>query len=485
MCFAALCLSMGFNLLPAGLSAAEELSASTQRRSPFVQYLERAAESTVNIHTEKRQKSLDVVFSSGKGQKVNGMGTGIVFDERGYIVTNFHVVEDAEVLKVTLQDQSSYNGRVIDSDPREDLAIIKIDAPRPLKVMPLGTSSDLLLGEDVAAIGNPFGYELSVSRGVISHRCRPVIDVTETQSYRNLIQIDAAINPGNSGGPLMNADGELIGINVAIRANAQRIGFAIPVDEARRVVAQLISIERRDGNTHGITALDLKQGKDRKLQVHSVQPGSPGALAGLQSGDVIVRSGEVDVVDRVDLERSLLGRRAGEEVPLTIRRNSETQSLKLQLAALNNRSRTPTRPTTPTNQTAQAPLAQSPVPPQTPRQPSYSGSATVNSGGQESLTWKMLGVKLSPLSPNDASLKGMPYRGGMRVIEVMNHGPAAQNDLKVGDVLVGLNVYETISQENVDFVLSQSPAVNPLKFYIVRGGETLFGNFELNQITSR
>ncbi|MCA9080437.1 MAG: trypsin-like peptidase domain-containing protein, partial [Planctomycetaceae bacterium] len=274
-------------LAAAGVRAEDSATRVSHRNTAFVQNIRRACDSTVNIHTEKRQKSLDVVFSASKGTKINGMGTGVIIDERGYIVTNFHVVEDAEVLRVTLNDQSSYFARVIDTDPPEDLALIKIDATRTLPVMPMGTSSDLMLGEDVAAIGNAFGYEHSVSRGIISALGRDV-EVNEHQAYRNLIQTDAAINPGNSGGPLVNIDGELIGINVAIRAGAQKIGFAIPIDDARRIIAQLISVERRQDQFHGIVTRDHKQGLDRHLVVQSVIPNSPAATAGVQPGDVIV-----------------------------------------------------------------------------------------------------------------------------------------------------------------------------------------------------
>lgn len=450
MCFALLVLCSGSFL------SADEATFTSNRRTPFVQHIERACQSTVNIHTEKRQKSLDVVFSTGKPQKVNGMGTGIVVDERGYIVTNFHVVEDAEMLKVTLSDHSTYYARVIDSDAHEDLAIIKIDANRSLPVMPMGTSSDLYLAEDVVAIGNPFGYEDSISRGIISSRSRDV-DVTDTQSYRNLIQTDAAINPGNSGGPLINADGELIGINVAIRAQAQRIGFAIQVDDARRVIAQLMSIERHDNHFHGLITSDVKQGRKRELVVQSVQAGSPAEAAGIQIGDVIAKSGEYSVVDRVDLERSFLGRRAEEEVSLQVVRAGEKKDLTLKVANLGPQQRTPGRQMLPAMNNSIA--------------------STIPQNATD-LSWKVLGVKLAPVATNDVSLQGQPYRGGMRIIDVQENSPAAANGLKSGDILVGLHVYETVKKENVDYVLSQSPSITPLKFYIVRGGETLFGNFE-------
>ncbi|MCA9089465.1 MAG: trypsin-like peptidase domain-containing protein [Planctomycetaceae bacterium] len=456
-----MCLAL-VTLLSASLAYADDVAPVSLRHTAFVDNIQRACESTVNIHTEKRQKSLDVVFSANKGTKINGMGTGVIIDERGYIVTNFHVVEDAELLRVTLKDKSSYFARVIDTDPREDLALIKIDATKPLSVMPMGTSSDLMLGEDVAAIGNAFGYEHSVSRGIISALGRDV-EVNEHQAYRNLIQTDAAINPGNSGGPLINADGELIGINVAIRAGAQKIGFAIPIDDSRKIIARLISIERRQDQYHGIITRDHKQARDQYLVVQSVLPNSPGDQAGLRPGDIILSNGDTHVVDRVDLERSMLGHRIGEELKLTIKRDDAEQDLNLQIAALSIRHRQPGRQMLPPAVPSSAVAVSAPV------------AGTTDKNDE---CWSVLGLRLASVPKGDSSLNSQPYRGGMRIVEVREQSPAYHNGLQVGDVLVGLHVWETVNQENIDYVLSQNPSIAPLKFYILRGGETLFGHFE-------
>lgn len=453
---AGLCIAL---LLPITVPTARgEDAAEVVRRTPFVEIIERACQSTVNIHTEKRQKSLDVVFSASKGSKINGMGTGIIIDERGYIVTNFHVVEDVERLRVTLKDRSSYEASVVAFDARKDLAILKINASRPLPVALMGTSSDLMLGEDVAAIGNAFGYEHSVTRGIVSSLSRDV-EVNEEQGYENLIQTDAAINPGNSGGPLINAVGEVIGINVAIRQNAQRIGFAIPIDDARNVIARLIDIERHDRHTHGVIAVDLKQGADRKLVVQSTKPDSPAALAGLLPGDVIVRSGEIPVIDKADLERSLFGRGVDEDITIVVDRNGDRETLKMRLAQLNGRAR-PSIASTP-----RAPLTVS----------------TSKPVVEDDRTWSVLGLKLAPLEGLGNQLSGQPYRGGLKVVDVRSQSPADLNGIQNGDVLVGLHIWETISQENVDYVLGhpQLPMLSPLKFYILREGETLFGHFQL------
>ena len=171
------------------------------------------------------------------------MGTGTIIDERGYILTNYHVVSDVRRIEVTLDDGRGCMAELVAYDAAADLAVIKIPATKPLPVIRIGTSADLMEGESVIALGNAFGYEQTVTRGIISALGRDV-QVSDTQSYDDLIQTDASINPGNSGGPLLNIDGEMIGVNVAVRAGAQGIGFAIPIDSALNVAAKLLNVQR-------------------------------------------------------------------------------------------------------------------------------------------------------------------------------------------------------------------------------------------------
>lgn len=429
------------------------------RITPIVRAVERVKSATVNIHSEKRAQITDSLFSTNKDRKINGMGTGVIVDDRGYIVTNHHVVNGVDSLRVTLFNGSSYMARVISFDSKQDLALIKIDPVEPLEVMVMGTSSDLMLGEDVLAIGNAFGYEHTVTRGIISALSRDV-EVNEEQGYENLIQIDAAINPGNSGGPLLNRNGEVIGINVAIRAGAQKIGFAIPIDDARKVIARLLDIERLDNNYHGLQARDYKQGPDRRLIVSSTLPGSPAFVAGLQPGDVIERAGSVPVTDMADFERSLLGRRAGDSVAITIRRGEATETLDLTVAAVDARN---------SNVSARLASQRTVTPP----------AASAEESGEK--PWSLLGLRLQALSPRDRSRVNPRYHGGLVVTEVRHQGPAERNGIQEGDILVGLHVWETITPENVEFVVShpQLPKFNPLKFYILRDSETLYGYLQL------
>ncbi|MFM7833600.1 MAG: S1C family serine protease, partial [Planctomycetaceae bacterium] len=188
----------------------------------------------------------------------------------------------------------------------------------------------LMVAENVYAVGNAFGYEDTVTSGIISALHRDV-EVDEVQSYENLIQTDASINPGNSGGPLLNLDGEVIGINVAIRSGAQRIGFAIPIDDARRTIARLLSSEKLSGISHGVVAEDVKSAAERKLVVRSVSADSPAQAAGLQPGDVITKVREIVVLDGVDFERALLGESRGKAVDVVVLREGRTLTRQLQL----------------------------------------------------------------------------------------------------------------------------------------------------------
>src|SRR6266852_4117085 len=286
--------------------------AGDPRRTPVVEAVDRVRAAVVNIHSERTVMgpASEELFSLSPSQnRINGMGTGVLVDPRGYIVTNHHVVEDVHVLRVRLGDGSTYSARVLARDADADLALLKIDAGRPLPVMPLGTGKDLMVGETVIAIGNAYGYEHTVTVGVVSALKRDVV-LNKEISYKGLIQTDASINPGNSGGPLLNINGEMVGVNVAIRAGAQGISFAIPVDNMISAVAEMMSIRKRQNLWHGLGCADRVEStptfevpvssKDPKpeppgaeprrfLVVDRIETGSTAARAGLQPEDVIVK----------------------------------------------------------------------------------------------------------------------------------------------------------------------------------------------------
>lgn len=428
---------------------------SEERQTPLVRAVKRAQVAVVNIHSEKTTTDKETVFTGAQPHKVNGMGTGIIIDERGYIVTNQHVIADVDSLRVTLHDGGTYVARVISYDRKQDLAIIKIDPTRPLEVIPLGTSSDLMLGETVIAVGNAFGYEHTVTAGIISSLSRDV-EVNATQSYKNLLQTDASINPGNSGGPLLNLDGEVVGINVAIRAGAQRIGFAIPIDDARKLIAKLLNTGRLNDTYHGLITHDIKAASNLKLVVDSAEKDSPAALAGLKTGDVVTQADNIAVLDQADLERAILRHNAGESIDITVQRENEKLTMSLRL----------TKNPHQTVASAAAPIIR----------------ANNNAETVEEKSWRILGIRVAPIPAQQLGAFRTRYRGGMRILAVRPDSPASRNGIKTDDILVGLHVWETVNNENVAYVLSHPNLLNeydPLKFYLLRGHETLFGHLRL------
>ena len=439
------------------------------RRTAVVEVVERVRGAVVNIHSERtvRGPATEELFAHTPSQnRVNGMGTGIIVDPRGYIVTNYHVVEDVSVIRVRLSDGTTHSARVLTRDQETDLALLKVDLGRPLPTMSLGTSSDLMVGETVIAIGNAYGYEHTVTVGVVSAVKRDVT-LNKEISYKQLIQTDASINPGNSGGPLLNINGELVGVNVAIRAGAQGIGFAIPVDAMLRVVADMLSVRRRNGTWHGLVCRDCVGEAEVKMPAHDqanvtektvsheaaapagslvrwlvverAEAGSPAARAGLQAGDVVLRAGDLRLACGLDLERALLDRAAGDSVPLLIRRDGAEKRLDLVLQGVAQ---------------AAAPVAD--------------------------IVWRKLGMRVSPVNADLVSRNNQQLHGGVAVLELDPQGPAAKAGIQRGDILVGLHQWETVNVDNVVFVLTHPDlaSFNPLRFFIVRAGQIHKGWFQ-------
>ncbi len=422
--------SVVVSLVAVCAAATAPASATEMRRSAIVLAVESQRDAVVNIHG---QKVVGDDEAGAEARRVNGMGTGCIVDPRGYVVTNFHVVEGVRRIEVTLADGRTTSAALVSHDPRTDLAVIKIPTAEPLPVITLGTSSDLMIGETVLALGNAYGYEHTVTRGIVSALHRDV-EVSRTQRYDDLIQTDASINPGNSGGPLLNVDGEVIGINVAVRAGAQGIGFALPIDHVLDVVTRLMSVERVDHTWHGIVA---RRGDATGAVVEAVHGESPAASVGVRAGDVITRIGDVRVTRPFDIERGLLGHKAGDAISMTVVRAGAEESLTLPLAAMRR-----------------------------------------SDMSIEERCWQELGVRLQPLPAAKVQKLQARYRGGLDVTEVRDGGPAAEQGIRAGDILVGLHVWETIAPDNVAYILDKAGEdhLNPIKFYVLRGRETLFGH---------
>jgi len=270
----------------------------------------------------------------------NSLGSGVIIDSsHRYVLTNHHVIVRASKIHVTLSNQQEFEARVVGTDPESDLTILKIETSIEVPAIPMGRSDDLMIGETVIAIGNPFGLSHSVTTGVISALNRSVR--TEQQVYHNFIQIDAPINPGNSGGPLLNINGELIGINTAIYSGAEGIGFAIPIDRAKRIVDNLIHYGRVYMAWLGITVQDLNEKliayfhlpESSGALITEIVKGSPAEIGCLKRGDVITKLGKRKIASSRDYYDQLSQHTANETIEVVVYRDGKDHRTEITAAS--------------------------------------------------------------------------------------------------------------------------------------------------------
>nr|WP_224360730.1 trypsin-like peptidase domain-containing protein [Hyalangium versicolor] len=321
-----------------------------RRRDAVVEVVQRVSPAVVYIGTEQEVESrfrgggrsfLEDFFGGQQAErrKVQGLGSGVIIDAAGTIVTNDHVIRGASAIHVVLADGRTLEAEVLGSDSTNDLAVLRVTAKEPLPTAKLGTSSDLMIGETVIAIGSPFGLSKTVTAGVVSATGR-TFRAEDGSIYNDFVQTDAAINPGNSGGPLLNVDGEVIGINTAIFASAQGIGFAIPADKVRRIVEELTRFGKVRPSWVGIDAVDLPSnvaaqlGWDRSYGalVASVEPGSPAEQAGVRRGDVVAEMGGSRISDAEDFDTRVRGYPAKSAFPLVLFREGGMRTLQVTAA---------------------------------------------------------------------------------------------------------------------------------------------------------
>ncbi len=420
---------------------------SDLRETPTVLAIRRASPAVVNIHGQKTVRDTAAGLAGATGpesfRQVNGMGTGVVIDPRGYVITNYHVVEDVDDIQVTLHSGETTSAELIASRIRSDLALIKVTVPEPLAAIPRGTSSDLMVGESVIAIGNAFGYVHTSTEGIISALHRDV-PVNETQDYLDLIQISAGINPGNSGGPLLNIEGEMIGVNVAVRVGAQQIAFAIPIDQVVEIVTDMIEQHNDNRITTGLRASGGPRDGDG-VTVANVSASSPAARDGLKPGDRVVRVGSQKVDDRLDFALALIDVPPGEQLQIGIERSGQ-----------------------------QMDVAMKPE-----------GIRGVGISSIADLAWNVLGVQAKPVA--EATMRRLnsrmrtKYRGGLYITAVRPGSAADDQGITPGDVLLGIHGWQTSSMKDLAGIL-EHPDIQRgprAKFYIVRREQTLFGHFQI------
>ena len=331
----------------------------------FVNLVKGATPSVVNISTVSKKKlvqpflELSPFFDDFFGgrqrpqyRRENSLGSGFIINPEGYIITNDHVVRDAESIQVKLSDERVYNARVVGSDPKSDIAVIRIEAKEKLPTAVLGDSDKLQVGQWAVAIGNPFGLDRTVTVGVISATGRSNMGI---ETYENFIQTDASINPGKSGGPLLNVFGEVIGINTAIVAAGQGIGFAIPINMAKQVVSQLIS----KGNvTRGWLGVSIQPVTEEVAQsfglkkaqgalISDVMVGSPAERAGIKQGDVITRFDGKEIKDPRQLQLVVAETPIGKQVQVELFRDGRTQTVALAIGSADTAAATKPKSTAP------------------------------------------------------------------------------------------------------------------------------------------
>jgi serine protease Do len=325
---------------------------SASRRTAITAAVARVAPAVVTVQTEVVERVpvdfIEQFFGGRSGERSRaGLGTGFVIRDDGVVVTNAHVIAGASRIVVMTRDGRTHLARLLGADETNDIAVLKVDA-RGLRVAPLGNSDSLLVGEWAIAIGNPYGFllgnsEPSVTAGVISGVGRNLVDRGAGPSaYFDMVQTDASINPGNSGGPLVNADGEVIGVNSSIYSTSGGsigLGFAIPINRARRVVEDLLEHGAVRRPWVGIKlrverATGVRDVLSRGVVVAGVTPGSPAARAGVQPGDVLLTARGRPLRNAFDWEARLLDLRVGEVLPLRVRRGSREVDLRLTVADL-------------------------------------------------------------------------------------------------------------------------------------------------------
>ncbi|MCH7896944.1 MAG: DegQ family serine endoprotease [candidate division NC10 bacterium] len=425
----------------------------------FVEVAERLKPSVVNINTTQKvqtsrrqiepffrgpfreffgEEFFERFFKRPRNFERRSLGSGVIVDAKGYILTNNHVVEQADEIQVTLVDERSFRAKVIGTDPKTDLAVIQIEEATDLHPAALGDSSKMRTGDFVIAIGNPFGLSHTVTVGVVSATRRAGMGIT---AYEDFIQTDASINPGNSGGPLLNIDGEVIGINTAILASGQGIGFAIPINLAKEIMEQLIKEGQVVRGWLGVVIQPLTPELAPQFGVKprggvliaDLVEGGPAETAGLKTGDVLLTFAGKPVTDIRQLQQLVATVRPGKRVAVKIKRKEQTLTLDVTVGRM------------PTEET----VAVAPK------------------------TLEQHGFAVQDLTP-ELRERFQVKEGGVLVSSVEPGSPAFRRGLRSGDVILEANRHPVQSRQGLLEILRTSKPDTDLLLLVRRGKNTHF-----------
>lgn len=367
------------------------------------------------------------------------LGSGFIIDQEGYIVTNNHVVDGADEIKVKLAGGREFDAKIIGRDAKTDLALIKIKGSSDLKPLKMGNSDEAAVGSWVVAIGSPFGLEQTVTAGIVSAKGR----IIGSGPYDNFIQTDASINPGNSGGPLINMKGEVIGINTAIVASGQGIGFAIPVSTATEVIAQLKNKGKVTRGWLGVSIQDITPElaktfglKERKGGlVAEVMKDGPAEKAGIEQGDVIVEFDGKEIAESKDLPRIVAATAVGKTVNVKVMRNGKTISKSVKIGQMDETATT--------------------------------AEAKVTGGNQ-------LGITVQDITPQIARALGLKKTSGVVVTQIEPGNSAAEAGIQKGDIIKEVNRKSVKNSDEFFREIKQGKSGESVLFLVQRGEVSIY-----------
>lgn len=464
LCFLAVLLTVDIGLrvgfwrpLPRASGQAKGSAAKRQegRRNATVRAVMRTGQTVANISTERiikrrrRWGRLDLfdeffegyVPSRPQETRTRSLGSGIVIDGTGYLLTNAHVVAQASRILVTLSDGKTYKARLINLSEDHDLALLKIDAGKTIAAIDLGRSKELMIGETVIAIGNPFGLENTVTRGVVSAKDRRIIRDGRTLPG-TFLQTDAAINPGNSGGALINIDAELVGINTAVHATGQGIGFAIPIDRAREVLNDLFNPEQLSDVFLGFSVADSAG----RVMVTNVVRGGPADKANLAKGDFLKVLDGKALSSVFGFNKRLLNKKSGDKLRIDLERQGKL----------------------------------------------YRTYLTIGDKPSVTLVKRRLGLRAKTLTPMLSSARDYGTDEGVIIDAVEPKSPSARVGLQPGDIIVkvGQTVFDPLqgrvrkifrirSTEALAAFLDKRPPKTSVRIFVLRRGQEYQGDVNL------